>query len=88
MKRSVCRRGSRSVAWQFQMVRKGEEMRYIVTQEIKSETQVLWFIYLQDLAFLTVWNDRGACSERKCTRIFAIYDIFSFVVGALKWFCV
>ena len=30
-------------------------MRYIVTQEIKSETQVLWFIYLQDLAFLTVW---------------------------------
>ena len=31
-------------------------MRYIVTQEIKSETQVLWFIYLQDLAFLTVWT--------------------------------
>ena len=46
-------------------------MRYIVTQEIKSETQVLWFIYLQDLAFLTVWIDVGACPERKCTRIFA-----------------
>ena len=46
-------------------------MRYIVTQEIKSETQVLWFIYLQDLAFLTVWTMLVLVLKRKCTRIFA-----------------
>ena len=30
-------------------------MRYLVTKEIKSETQVIWKIYLQDFVFLSVW---------------------------------
>ena len=30
-------------------------MRYLVTKEIKSETQVIWKLYLQDFVFLSVW---------------------------------
>lgn len=30
-------------------------MRYLVTKEIKSETQVMWTLYLQDFAFLVIW---------------------------------
>lgn len=30
-------------------------MKYIVTKEIKSETQVSWFLYFQDFVFLAVW---------------------------------
>lgn len=28
-------------------------MRYMVTKEIESETQVVWFLYFQDMVFLT-----------------------------------
>ena len=30
-------------------------MRYLVTKEIKSETQVIWKLYFQDFAFLLIW---------------------------------
>ena len=30
-------------------------MRYLVTKEIKSETQVIWKLYFQDFAFLLAW---------------------------------
>lgn len=30
-------------------------MRYLVTKEIKSETQVMWTLYFQDFAFLVIW---------------------------------
>ena len=30
-------------------------MRYIVTKEIKSETQVVWIFYARDLLFLLLW---------------------------------
>mgnify|MGYP002792022395 FL=1 len=57
-------------------------MRYIVTQEIKSETQVLWFIYLQDLAFLTVWTMLVLVLKENVHGYLRIpYYIFSFVVG-------
>lgn len=64
------------------MVRKGEEMRYIVTQEIKSETQVLWFIYLQDLAFLAVWTMLVLVLKENVHGYLRIpYYIVSFIVG-------
>ena len=57
-------------------------MRYIVTQEIKSETQVLWFIYLQDLAFLTVWTMLVLVLKENVHGYLRIpYYMFSFVVG-------
>lgn len=30
-------------------------MRYLVTKEIKSETQVVWKLYFRDFIFLIVW---------------------------------
>ena len=30
-------------------------MRYIVTKEIKSDTQVVWKLYFKDFAFLVIW---------------------------------
>lgn len=30
-------------------------MKYLVTKEIKSETQVVWKLYFQDFAFLVIW---------------------------------
>lgn len=30
-------------------------MRYLVTKEIKSETQIVWKLYFQDFAFLLIW---------------------------------
>lgn len=30
-------------------------MRYLVTKEIKSETQVVWKLYFRDFMFLVIW---------------------------------
>lgn len=30
-------------------------MRYLVTKEIKSETQVFWKLYFRDFVFLILW---------------------------------
>lgn len=30
-------------------------MRYLVTKEIKSDTQVVWKLYFKDFAFLVIW---------------------------------
>ena len=59
-------------------------MRYIVTQEIKSETQVLWFIYLQDLAFLAVWTMLVLVLKENVHGYLRIpYYIVSFIVGGI-----
>ena len=55
-------------------------MRYLVTKEIKSETQVIWKLYLQDFVFLSVWI--FLCLKENVHEYLQIpYLIFSGMIG-------
>lgn len=57
-------------------------MRYIVTKEIKSETQVFWWMYLQDLAFLVIWISLTLFLRNKVHgHLQIIYILFSVLIG-------
>lgn len=57
-------------------------MKYIVTKEIKSETQVFWIIYLQDFALLVLWAMLCFMLKgRVHDSLGVFYGIFSTAVG-------
>lgn len=57
-------------------------MKHIVTKEIKSETQVVWILYLQDAAFLFVWIIFILMLQERVHDVLQIpYLIFSAGVG-------
>lgn len=57
-------------------------MRYIVTKEIKSETQVVWILYLQDGVFLFVWTALTLILRERVHDLLQIpYLAFSLVMG-------
>ncbi|MFR5740008.1 MAG: DUF5592 family protein [Coprococcus sp.] len=57
-------------------------MRYLVTKEIKSETQVIWKLYLQDFVFLSVWIFLCLNLQENVHKYLEIpYLIFSGIVG-------
>ena len=57
-------------------------MRYIVTKEIKSETQVFWIIYLQDGALLLIWVVLALMLRGHVHDLLQIpYLIFSAIIG-------
>lgn len=59
-------------------------MKYLVTKEIKSETQVFWIFYLQDFMFLALWA--VVCMMAKVQIHSALdipYALFSALVGVV-----
>lgn len=57
-------------------------MRYIVTKEIKSETQVVWILYLQDGAFLLIWTVLVLLLKEQVHNMLRIpYLVFSGLIG-------
>lgn len=57
-------------------------MKYIVTKEIKSETQVVWIIYLQDGAFLFIWTVLTFMLKENVYGWFQVpYILFSELMG-------
>ena len=59
-------------------------MRYMVTKEIESETQVVWFLYFQDLVFLTVWIAMTMLlQERVHTSLTFFFWVYSVVMGVI-----
>ncbi len=59
-------------------------MRYMVTKEIESETQVVWFLYFQDLVFLTVWIVMTMLlQEQVHTSLRAFFWLYSVVMGVV-----
>lgn len=57
-------------------------MKYMVTKEIKSETQVFWIFYLQDFLFLALWAVLCVMAKQQVHSSLTIpYAVFSAVVG-------
>lgn len=57
-------------------------MKYIVTKEIKSETKIIWNIYLQDGAFLLLWVVLMLKTKSNVHPSLGIpYIIFSLIIG-------
>lgn len=59
-------------------------MRYLVTKEIKSDTQVVWKLYFQDFAFLVIWvvinwNIQGIVNSHLQVPFF----IFAVIIGVI-----
>lgn len=44
-------------------------MRYLVTKEIKSETQVFWKLYFRDFVFLILWIGISRFFGKRCTYL-------------------
>lgn len=59
-------------------------MKYIVTQEIKSETQIVWCFYFQDFLFLAAWSALTFSLRDYVQKDLQIpYILFSVVIGIL-----
>lgn len=59
-------------------------MRYLVTKEIKSETQVVWKLYFRDFMFLIVWIAvNWNLKDRIHVYLQAPFCIFAIVIGIL-----
>lgn len=59
-------------------------MRYLVTKEIKSDIQVVWILYFQDLVFLFIWIAAGwSLQEIVHSSLQVPYNIFSIVMGII-----
>lgn len=57
-------------------------MKYLVTKEIKSETQVFWIFYLQDFLFLALWAMICMIAKEQVHDTLRIpYGIFSAAAG-------
>ena len=59
-------------------------MRYLVTKEIKSETQVFWKLYFRDFVFLILWIGTSRFLESAVHTYLQIpFLIFSIVMGVI-----
>ena len=59
-------------------------MRYLVTKEIKSETQVFWKLYFRDFVFLILWIGISRFLESAVHTYLQIpFLIFSIVMGVI-----
>lgn len=57
-------------------------MKYIVPKEIKSETQVVWSLYLQDGAFLLIWGLLNFILKERVHDMMRIpFFIFCIIIG-------
>lgn len=59
-------------------------MRYLVTKEIKSETQVVWKLYFRDFMFLVIWIAVNLYIKEKVHVYLQVpFGIFAIVTGVL-----
>ncbi|MEF9839445.1 MAG: DUF5592 family protein [Lachnospiraceae bacterium] len=58
-------------------------MKYIVTKEIKSETKVLWSLYIQDFMFLVVCAALWAITKTKVHESFRFFYALFFIIVSL-----
>lgn len=59
-------------------------MRYLVTKEIKSDIQVVWTLYFQDLIFLFIWGIAGWNMQGIVYEAMQIpFIIFTVVMGII-----
>lgn len=59
-------------------------MRYLVTKEIKSETQVVWKLYFRDFVFLIVWISVNWNLKDKIHVYLQVpFCIFAVIIGIL-----
>lgn len=59
-------------------------MRYTVTKEIESETQVVWFLYFQDMVFLTAWVVMTMILQKQVhTSLTFFFWVYSVVMGVI-----
>lgn len=57
-------------------------MKYIVTKEIKSETQVIWIFYLQDFMFFVIWGGLTFIFRSQVhSSLQIVYMLFSLFIG-------
>ena len=59
-------------------------MKYLVTKEIKSDIQVVWILYFQDLIFLSIWIAASwSLQDVVHSSLQVAYNIFSFIIGII-----
>lgn len=57
-------------------------MRYLVTKEIESETQVVWKLYFRDFMFLVIWIAVNLYLKNKIHLYLQIpFCIFALIIG-------
>lgn len=62
-------------------------MRYLVTKEIKSETQVFWKLYFRDFVFLILWIGISRFLESAVHTYLQIPFLIFSIVMAVFWCC-
>lgn len=59
-------------------------MRYLVTKEIKSETQVIWKLYFRDFMFLVIWIAVNLYIKNMVHIYLQLpFSVFAIIIGVL-----